>query len=97
MSYSRQEFQRNYYGNKFRVNENEVYMIKDSNLKKINDIIKLTSQTKLPSTIIVDEELEEHNQNLIGSMKLTRELFRQIFDIKEIKQSYYSKLDKKYK
>ena len=32
--------------NIFRVSDNEIYMIKDSNLKKINDILKYSSQTK---------------------------------------------------
>lgn len=32
--------------NMFKVSENEIYMIKDANLKKINDILKSTASKK---------------------------------------------------
>lgn len=83
--------------NIFRVSDNEIYMIKDSNLKKINDILKYSSQTR-PSTegFSVDKDIERHNKNMVESMKTTSDLFREIFELQSLEDYFKSKIEIKY-
>lgn len=87
-----------YRPNVFKVSDNEIYMIKDSNLKKINDILKVNSQSKpLSEGIHIEPDVDKHNKNLLTSMKLTTDLYRQFFDIKEVEENFQGLFENKYK
>ena len=86
-----------YRPNIFRVSGNEIYMIKDSNLKKINDILKYSSQTKPTSEeFCVDKDIERHNRNMVESLKTTSDLFREIFELQSVEDYFKRKIEKKY-
>ena len=86
-----------YRPNIFRVSDNEIYMIKDSNLKKINDILKYSSQTKPTSEeFCVDKDIERHNRNMVESLKTTSDLFREIFELQSVEDYFKSKIEMKY-
>ena len=73
-------------------------MIKDSNLKKINEILRINSQSKpFSEGIHIEEDVDKHNKNLLTSMKLTTDLYRQIFDIKEVEDNFQGLFENKYK
>lgn len=87
-----------YRPNIFKVSDNEIYMIKDSNLKKINEILRINSQSKpFSEGIHIEPDVDKHNKNLLASMKLTTDLYRQIFDIKEVEDNFQGLFENKYK
>ena len=85
-----------YQYNLFRDFDNEIYTIKDLNLKKISDIIRETQNKKDIEKPHLSIEKKEHNQKLSESMKKINELYYTIFDIKNLKQKYESQKEKKY-
>ena len=76
--------------------ENEIYMIKDSNKNKINDLFKNVQLTNSTEKIGLDEDIEKNNKSIISSIESTRDLFRKYFNIKETKKKYDDKLEQKY-
>ncbi len=76
--------------------ENEIYMIKDNNKNKINEILKTIHSAKNIKKIGIDEDVKENNESIINSITTTRDLFRKYFNIKETKKKYDDKLEKKY-
>jgi hypothetical protein len=76
--------------------ENEIYMIKDNNKNKINEILKTIHSAKNIEKIGIDEDVKKNNESLINSITTTRDLFRKYFNIKETKKKYDDKLEKKY-
>ena len=76
--------------------ENEIYMIKDNNKNKINEILKTIQSAKNIKKIGIDEDVKENNESIINSITTTRDLFRKYFNIKETKKKYDDKLEKKY-
>ena len=76
--------------------ENEIYMIKDSNKNKINDLFKNVQLSNSNQKIILDEDIEKNNKSIISSIETTRELYRKYFNIKETKKKYDDKLEQKY-
>ena len=76
--------------------ENEIYMIKDNNKNKINEILKTIHSAKNIEKIGIDEDVEKNNESIINSIATTRDLFRKYFNIKETKKKYDDKLEKKY-
>ena len=76
--------------------ENEIYMIKDNNKNKINEILKTIQSAKNIEKIGIDEDVEKNNESIINSITTTRDLFRKYFNIKETKKKYDDKLEKKY-
>ena len=76
--------------------ENEIYMIKDNNKNKINEILKTIQSAKNIEKIGIDEDVEKNNESIINSIATTRDLFRKYFNIKETKKKYDDKLEKKY-
>jgi hypothetical protein len=87
----------NYYiPNKMMKSENEIYMIKDSNKNKINELFKKVQLTNSNEKIGLDEDIEKNNKSIISSIKSTRELFRNFFNINETKKKYDDKLEQKY-
>ena len=91
-----------------KITDNEIYMIKDYNIKRVHDIIKNSVSAK-PTyecevyillhyyQIQVDSDLDNNNKSIIDSMKSTRELFDQIYNIQSTKKSFQNKLECKYK
>ena len=86
----------NYYRQNMIKLENEIYMIKNSNRNKINEIIKNVQLSNNIEKIGIDEDTEKNNKSLISSIELTRDLFRKYFHIKDIKEKYDNKLEQKY-
>ena len=76
--------------------ENEIYMIKDNNKNKINEILKTIHSAKNIEKIGIDEDVKKNNESIINSIATTRDLFRKYFNIKETKKKYDDKLEKKY-
>ena len=76
--------------------ENEIYMIKDNNKNKINEILKTIQSAKNIEKIGIDEDVEKNNESIINSIATTRDLIRKYFNIKETKKKYDDKLEKKY-
>lgn len=76
--------------------ENEIYMIKDNNKNKINEILKTIQSAKNIEKIGIDEDVEKNNESIINSIATTRDLFRKYFNIKETKKKYDDKLEQKY-
>ena len=76
--------------------ENEIYMIKDNNKNKINEILKTIHSAKNIEKIGIDEDVKKNNESLINSITTTRDLFRKYFNIKETKKKYDDKLEQKY-
>lgn len=84
--------------NMFRMTDNEVYMISNNNLDKAFAIVRNTSQeSPKVDDIEVDEDIENHNNSIIQSLHVTRELFKDVFDIKQFKVNSQNKFMNKYK
>ena len=95
MEYNRQ-FQNIFKPGNFKVNEHEVYMIKDSNFKRVYELIREETESKLKKVIRVDEDIVAENENLVSSLKTTREMFKEVFDIKRTKNKIKEQLSDKY-
>lgn len=82
----------------FKLQENEIYSIKDLSLKRAFDIIKKTMTAK-PSnhSISVDKQIEFNNAELSNSLKETRELFDELYNIDNSMKYYSDKMESKYK
>ena len=90
----------------FRVSDNELYMIRENNIKRIHDILKNSFTAKpneecsviyILQKLILDEDLETNNKNLIDSMSKTRSLFDEVYGVSETKKKLKEKLETKYK
>ena len=86
-----------YQNNIFKDFDNEIYTIKDLNLKKISDIIREVQNKRDIEKPHLSIDKKEHNQKLSESMKKINELYYTIFDIKEMKKKYENQKEKKYK
>ena len=86
-----------YKNNIFKDFDNEIYTIKDLNLKKISDIIREVQNKKDIEKPHLSIDKKEHNQKLSESMKKINELYYTIFDIKDMKKKYENQKEKKYK
>ena len=82
--------------NLFRDFDDEIYTIKDSNQKKINDIIRDVQNRKYVDKIHLNKEKKEHLKKLIDSTKEATDLYYNIFDIKNIRQKYKDQKENKY-
>ena len=76
--------------------DNEIYTIKDLNLKKISDIIREVQNKRDIEKPHLSIDKKEHNQKLSESMKKINELYYNIFDIKDMKKKYENQKEKKY-
>ena len=85
-----------YQNNIFKDFDNEIYTIKDLNLKKISDIIREVQNKKDIEKPHLSIDKKEHNQKLSESMKKINELYYTIFDIKDMKKKYENQKEKKY-
>ena len=85
-----------YQNNIFKDFDNEIYTIKDLNLKKISDIIREVQNKKEIEKPHLSIDKKEHNQKLSESMKKINELYYTIFDIKDMKKKYENQKEKKY-
>lgn len=82
----------------FKMSDGEIYMIRETNIKRIHDILK-NSYTAKPNeecNIILDEDLETNNKNLVDSMANTRSLFDKVYGVKKTKKDLKNKLEQKY-
>ena len=85
-----------YQNNIFKDFDNEIYTIKDMNLKKISDIIREVQNKKDIEKPFLSMDKKEHGQKLSESMKKINELYCNIFDIKDLKKKYENQKEKKY-
>ena len=85
-----------YQNNIFKDFDNEIYTIKDLNLKKISDIIREVQNKKDIEKPYLSIDKKEHSQKLSDSMKKINELYYNIFDIKDMKKKYENQKEKKY-
>ena len=85
-----------YQNNIFKDFDNEIYTIKDLNLKKISDIIREVQNKRDIEKPYLSIDKKEHNQKLSESMKKINELYYNIFDIKDMKKKYENQKEKKY-
>ena len=85
-----------YQNNLFKDFDNEIYTIKDSNLKRISDIIREVQNKKDIEKPYLSIDKKEHGQKISESMKKINELYFNIFDIKELKKKYENQKEKKY-
>ena len=85
-----------YQNNLFKDFDNEIYTIKDSNLKRISDIIREVQNKKDIEKPYLSIDKKEHGQKLSESMKKINELYSNIFDIKDLKKKYENQKEKKY-
>ena len=82
------------WNNKNYITENDIFMIKDSNLKRISELIK-TNQI-ISHQIPLDEDIVNNNNILINSFEKSRKLFKKYCNINESKKNFNEKLEKKY-
>ena len=85
-----------YQNNIFKDFDNEIYTIKDLNLKRISDIIREVQNKKDIEKPYLSMEKKEHGQKISESMKKINELYSNIFDIKDLKKKYENQKEKKY-
>ena len=82
--------------NLFRDFDDEIYTIKDSNQKKINDIIREIQNRKYVDRIHLNKDKKDHLKKIIDSTKDATDLYFNIFDIKDIRQKYKDQKENKY-
>ena len=85
-----------YQHNLFEDFDEEIYTIKDSNQKKIADIIREIQNKKDIEKPHLSQDKKEHNQKLSESMKKINELYYTIFNIKDLRKKYENQKEKKY-
>lgn len=87
-----------YQQNTFKIQDNEVYMIKESNIKRANEILKKSIYSK-PSQkgINVSQDMQMSNALISNSLKETSELFCLLYGIEESKSYYSNKMNDKFK
>ena len=89
-----QNSQQNLWENKSKITENDIFMIKDSNLKKISELIK--NNQICSNQIPLDENIVKNNNNLINSFEKNRKIFKKYYNIFEKKKIFDEKLERKY-
>jgi hypothetical protein len=89
-----QNSQQNLWENKSKINENDIFMIKDSNLKKISDLIK--NNQICSNQIPLDEDIVNNNNNLLNSFEKSRKMFKKYYNIYEKRKNFDEKLERKY-
>ena len=89
-----QNSQQNLWENKSKITENDIFMIKDSNLKRVSDLIK--NNQICSNQIPLDEDIVKNNNNLINSFEKSRKMFKKYYNINEKKKNFDEKLERKY-
>ena len=89
-----QNSQQNLWENKSKITENDIFMIKDSNLKKISDLIK--NNQICSNQIPLDEDIVNNNNNLLNSFEKSRKMFKKYYNIYEKRKNFDEKLERKY-
>ena len=89
-----QNSQQNLWENKSKITENDILMIKDSNLKRVSDLIK--NNQICSNQIPLDEDIVKNNNNLINSFEKSRKMFKKYYNIFEKKKNFDEKLERKY-
>jgi hypothetical protein len=89
-----QNSQQNLWENKSKITENDIFMIKDSNLKRISELIK--NNQICSNQIPLDEDIVKNNNNLINSFEKSRKMFKKYYNIFEKKKNFDEKLERKY-
>ena len=89
-----QNSQQNLWENKSKITENDIFMIKDSNLKKISDLIK--NNQICSNQIPLDEDIVNNNNNLLNSFEKSRKMFKKFYNIYEKRKNFDEKLERKY-
>jgi hypothetical protein len=89
-----QNSQQNLWENKSKITENDIFMIKDSNLKRVSDLIK--NNQICSNQIPLDEDIVKNNNNLINSFEKSRKMFKKYYNIFEKKKNFDEKLERKY-
>ena len=90
----------------FKVSDNEIYMIKESSIKRIHDVMK-NSYIAKPNPdcnvrlfsnfqLVLNKDSYNDNENLVDSMRSTIQNFECVFEIDNIKNYYDEKLEEKY-
>ena len=88
-----QNSQQNLWENKSKITENDIFMIKDSNLKKISDLIK--NNQICSNQIPLDEDIVNNNNNLLNSFEKSRKMFKKYYNIYEKRKNFDEKLERK--
>ena len=88
-----QNSQQNLWENKSKITENDIFMIKDSNLKRISELIK--NNQNCSNQIPLDEDIVKNNNNLINSFEKSRKMFKKYYNIFEKKKNFDEKLERK--
>ncbi len=81
-----QNSQQNLWENKSKITENDIFMIKDSNLKRISELIK--NNQICSNQIPLDEDIVKNNNNLINSFEKSRKMFKKYYNIFEKKKEF---------
>ena len=89
-----QNSQQNLWENKSKITENDIFMIKDSNLKRISELIK--NNQICSNQIPLDEDIVKNNNNLINSFEKSKKIFKKYYNIYEKKKNFDEKLERKY-
>jgi len=89
-----QNSQQNLWENKSKITENDIFMIKDSNLKRISDLIK--NNQICSNQIPLDEDIVNNNNNLLNSFEKSRKMFKKYYNIYEKRKNFDEKLERKY-
>ena len=89
-----QNSQQNLWENKSKITENDIFMIKDSNLKRVSDLIK--NNQICSNQIPLDEDIVNNNNNLLNSFEKSRKMFKKYYNIFEKKKNFDEKLERKY-
>ena len=85
-----------YQSNSYIDYDNEIYTIKDSNLKKITNIIREVQNGIGIEKPLLNIDKKENNQKLYESTKKVNELYSLIFNIKELRKKYEKQKEIKY-
>lgn len=81
----------------FKIQDNEIYMIKEQFIKKSNEIIKKSVFSKPHfKPLSVKESRVKNNNSLIEEINQIHNLFQEIYDINNIKDSLKGKVNQKF-
>lgn len=81
----------------FRIHDNEVYIIKENNMRRANEIIKKSAFVKPFNTHLkINCNNENNNKDLAASFKETRDLWSTIHNINNVNEYFIDKMDMKF-
>ena len=76
--------------------ENEIYTIKDSNQKRLSDLMKVVRDRGETPKILLGNNTKEHNKKLVDSLRDVGDLFYKVMNLRKSKENYIKGLEDKY-